>query len=105
MWFWGRSEALPDEAVRDIQKKCAPVRRAYASCLKSNQDRPEPCRGLEVRLLESYAKHCCPEDAAKFRDCYEAVFAGEVQDMSVCEPHIAAMKKCLKRKGLGYPLV
>ena len=104
MWFWPRGQTLSDEQIKEVKRKATSVRRAYSSCLKCNSSRPEACRGLEVRLLESYAQHCCQEQADAFRACYSSVFETD-QDPAVCEPYIKAMQKCLKRKGLVHPLM
>lgn len=104
MWPWSSRQALPPEAIKDIKKKAAPVRRAYSSCLKSNGGSNEPCRGLEVRLLETYSLHCCPDEVARFRECYTAIYESE-EDPSTCDKHIKAMQQCLAKKGFAYPLV
>ena len=103
MWPLGSKETLPAERITEIKHKSKSVRKAYLSCIKCNGGQPEPCRGLEVMLLESYAKQCCPDTASSFQQCYNAAFTQE-QDPAVCEPHVTAMQKCLKKKGIGYPL-
>ena len=105
MWFWRREQPLPPEEVREIKRKATTVSRAYKSCLKSNGGDNEPCKGLEIRLLETYSLQCCREEAARFQECYTTLYDSDEQDASVCDQHVEAMRKCLKKKGLGYPLV
>lgn len=100
MWLWRQNrDTLPQADVEKLKKKAASLRRAYSSCLKSNDGIVEPCRGLEIRLVEEYAAQCCQQEAAAFRECYTAIFEKD-QSPAECDPYIKAMRSCLKRKGL-----
>eukprot|EP00873_Tetraselmis_striata_P037908 jgi/Tetstr1/458172/TSEL_044663.t1 len=99
-WLWGSSLSAEEKA--SLRRRCASAVAAHRNCVAANgAAAAEACRNLEVSVLDCKATVVCPEAAAEHGRClHSLVETGKYQGKRDCDAAIAAMRKCLRRKGV-----
>lgn len=97
------SPAANRAAVSLLCRKCGLGLATLTNCRGANAGNAAACSSLDTQLVFCHAEALCPEVATAYAKCFRRVVnSGGAQKFGECDPHVAAMRKCLQKHDL-YP--